>query len=154
VLERTEDAGVARIMLNRPDKRNCFNEPLVTAVFEPLDIVRSDRELKVLITKAAGPVYSSGLDRHFLRAMNSGPPRDWDRPSVTIQLAETHRVFPRVTTAQVHGYCLGGALGIMNVHDIVIAAEDAQLGMPEILSAASAGSSRAHCPTAVSRSRR
>ena len=33
--------------------------------------------------------------------------------------------------AQVHGYCLGGALGIMNCHDLVFAAEDAQLGMPE-----------------------
>jgi enoyl-CoA hydratase/carnithine racemase len=33
----------------------------------------------------------------------------------------------------VHGYCLGGALGIMNCHDLVYAAEDAQLGMPEIL---------------------
>jgi hypothetical protein len=38
-----------------------------------------------------------------------------------------------VTIAQVHGYCLGGALGIMNMHDIVVAADDAQLGMPEIL---------------------
>src|SRR5260370_13596125 len=35
--------------------------------------------------------------------------------------------------AQVHGYCLGGALGIMNCHDLVFAADDAQLGMPEIL---------------------
>jgi enoyl-CoA hydratase/carnithine racemase len=35
--------------------------------------------------------------------------------------------------AQVHGYCLGGALGIVNCHDLVFAAEDAQLGMPEIL---------------------
>jgi enoyl-CoA hydratase/carnithine racemase len=33
----------------------------------------------------------------------------------------------------VHGYCLGGALGIMNCHDLVIAAEDAQLGMPEVM---------------------
>jgi enoyl-CoA hydratase/carnithine racemase len=35
--------------------------------------------------------------------------------------------------AQVHGYCLGGALGIMNCHDLVIAADDAQFGMPEVL---------------------
>jgi len=39
--------------------------------------------------------------------MNSGASRDWDGPSLTIQLAETLRVFPRVTIAQVHGYCLG-----------------------------------------------
>jgi hypothetical protein len=34
VLERIEHAGVARIILNRPDKRNCLNAPLVTALFE------------------------------------------------------------------------------------------------------------------------
>jgi enoyl-CoA hydratase/carnithine racemase len=43
------------------------------------------------------------------------------------------RAFPRIVIAQIHGYCLGGALGIMNCHDLVFAAEDCQLGMPEIL---------------------
>jgi len=38
-----------------------------------------------------------------------------------------------VMIAQVHGYCLGGALGIMNCHDLVVCADDAQFGMPEIL---------------------
>jgi len=132
-LVRWEGAGVARIILSRPDKRNCLNAPLVTAFFEALDIIRPDRDLKVVITKGAGPVYSSGLDLNFLRSVNAGPPRDWDKPTLTIQLAEALRIFPRVTIAQVHGYCLGGALGIMNMHDIVIAADDAQLGMPEIL---------------------
>ena len=133
VLERLEDAGVARIVLNRPEKRNCLNAPLVTAFFGALDIIRPDRDLKVVITKGAGAAYSSGLDLNFLRSLNSSPPRDWDRPSPTVQLAEALRLFPRVTIAQVHGYCLGGALGIMNMHDLVIAADDAQLGMPEIL---------------------
>jgi enoyl-CoA hydratase/carnithine racemase len=133
VLERLADAGVARIVLNRPDKRNCLNGELVAAFFEALDIIRADRSLKVVVTKGAGPCYSSGLDLHFLRAISSGPPREWDRPTPTIQLAEALRVFPRVTIAQVHGYCLGGALGIMTMHDLVIAAANAQLGMPEIL---------------------
>jgi len=133
ILERLDDAGVARIILNRPAKRNCLNAPLVTAFFEALDIIRADRDLKTVITKGAGPVYSSGLDLTFLRAMGAGPPREWDRPSLTIKLAEALRIFPRITIAQVHGYCLGGALGIMNMHDLVFAAEDAQLGMPEIL---------------------
>jgi enoyl-CoA hydratase/carnithine racemase len=43
------------------------------------------------------------------------------------------REFPRVTIAQVHGYCLGGGLALMNSHDLVVAATNAQIGMPEIL---------------------
>ena len=132
-LERLADAGVARILLNRPDKRNALNGPLVEAWFASLDIIRADRELKVVITKGAGGVFSSGLDLHFLRSLKGGVNHDWDRPSPTIQLAEVLRVFPRITIAQVQGYCLGGALGIMNCHDLVFAADEAQLGMPEIL---------------------
>lgn len=133
ILDRLQDSGVARITLNRPEKRNALNEALVAAFFESLDIVRADRELKVVITRGAGPVYSSGLDLHFLRSVSSGELRDWDQPTPTVQLAEALRAFPRIMIAQVHGYCLGGALGIMNCHDLVFAAEDAQLGMPEIL---------------------
>src|SRR6516165_7795208 len=132
ILERLAGAGVARVVLNRPDKRNCLNEALVAAWFEALDIVRADRDLKAVITKGAGPCFSSGLDLHFLRKV-SEEPRDWDRPTPTVQVAEALRAFPRVVIAQVHGYCLGGALGIMNCHDLVFAADDAQLGMPEIL---------------------
>ena len=102
------------------------------AFFESLEIVRADRDLKVVVTRGAGPCFSSGLDLHFLKEANSAP-RDWDRPTPTIELAETLRAFPRIMMAQVHGYCLGGALGIMNCHDLVIAADDAQLGMPEVL---------------------
>jgi len=132
ILEQLADAGVARVILNRPDKRNCLNEALVAAWFDALDIVRADREIKAVITKGAGICFSSGLDLHFLRKV-SEEPRDWDRPTPTVQMAEALRGFPRIVIAQVHGYCLGGALGIMNMHDIVIAADDAQLGMPEIL---------------------
>ena len=52
ILERLEGAGVARIVLNRPDKRNALNGPLVTAYFEALEMVRDERDLKVVITKS------------------------------------------------------------------------------------------------------
>jgi enoyl-CoA hydratase/carnithine racemase len=133
ILERLADAGVARIVLNRPEKRNCWNRPLCLAFIQSLDLIRADKELKVVITKGAGTVYSSGLDLNFLREVSNGPLLDWDRPNLTIQIAEAIRAFPRIMIAQVHGYCLGGALGIMNCHDLVYAAADAQLGMPEIL---------------------
>ena len=133
ILERLEDAGVARITLNRPEKRNALNEPLVEAFFESLEIIRADREIKAVITRGAGKVYSAGLDLHFLRGISNAGLLDWDRPTPTVQLAEALRDFPRIMIAQVHGYCLGGALGIMNCHDLVFAADDAQFGMPEIL---------------------
>lgn len=132
VLERLDDSGVARVVLNRPDKRNCLNEALVTAWFTALDLIRAEPDVKAVITKGAGVCFSSGLDLHFLRQVSEAP-RDWDRPTPTVRMAESLRAFPRIVIAQVHGYCLGGALGIVNCHDLVFAADDAQFGMPEIL---------------------
>lgn len=133
VFDRLEDAGVARLTLNRPEKRNCWNEAMCDAFFESLELIRADKTIKAVITRGAGTCFSSGLDLNFLKGVSDGPLLDWDRPTPTIRLAEALRGFPRIMIAQVHGYCLGGALGIMNCHDLVFAAEDAQLGMPEIL---------------------
>lgn len=55
-LERMEDAGVARVVLNRPDKRNAQTGTLVQAFFEALEIIRADLELKVVITKGGRDV--------------------------------------------------------------------------------------------------
>jgi enoyl-CoA hydratase/carnithine racemase len=133
ILERLPDAGVARIVLNRPEKRNCWNRPMCLAFLESLEIIRADKSLKVVITKGAGVAFSSGLDLTFLREVSNGPLLDWDRPNLTIRIAEAVRNFPRIFIAQIHGYCLGGALGIVNCHDLVIAASDVQLGMPEVM---------------------
>ena len=132
-LERLKDSGVARIVLNRPEKRNAITEALMEAFIEALEIIRADRTIKVVITKGAGTAWSAGLDLRELHGLEHiSAQRDWDRPSLHTHLVETFRDFPRITIAQVHGYCFGGSMALMNVHDLVIAAEDAQIGMPEV----------------------
>src|SRR5262249_56001844 len=89
ILQRLADAGVARIILNRPDKRNCWNRELCLAFIAALEIVRENKELKVVITKGAGTVYSSGLDLTFLREVSNGPLLNWDRPTLPIHIPHT-----------------------------------------------------------------
>jgi enoyl-CoA hydratase/carnithine racemase len=132
ILERLEDAGVARICLNRPERRNALNDKLIDAFFAALEIIREDKELKIVVTKGNGPVFSSGLDLYYLRSVSQDL-RDWDRPSVTSSLMMALREYPRIMIAQVHGYVLGGALALMNMHDLVFASETVQIGMPEVL---------------------
>ena len=133
ILDALPNEGVARITLNRPDKRNCWNAGMCDAYLAALEMIRPDRSIKAVVTRGAGPVFSSGLDLTFLRDYNAGPLLDWDRPNPVVQVGEQIRQFPRIMIAQVHGYCLGGAIGIINAHDLIYAADDAQIGMPEIL---------------------
>ena len=132
LLEKMEDADVARITLNRPDKRNAQNLTMVQAFLDALEVIRGERELKVIITRGAGKSFSAGLDLHYLHDLDHEPLRDFDRPALTTHLVETMIDFPRITIAQVHGYAVGGSMALMNVHDLIVAADDAQIGMPEV----------------------
>jgi len=133
ILEKISGTGVAKIIFNRPHKRNALDAQLVKDIMGALEEIRADRQINVVFTKGNGPSYCSGLDLYYLRSLNEGPPEDWDRFSPTAIMFEAIRNFPKVTIAQVHGYCLGGGLALLNSHDLVIAAANAQIGMPEIL---------------------
>ncbi|HWP60582.1 MAG TPA: enoyl-CoA hydratase/isomerase family protein [Candidatus Acidoferrales bacterium] len=133
ILEKFADKKIATITLNRPEKRNAINQQMVDDMLAALEDIRADTAISVVVTKGNGPSYCSGLDLYYLRALTKAPPGDWDRHSPTRMLFDAVRNFPKVTIAQIHGYCLGGGLALMNSHDLVIAASNAQIGMPEIL---------------------
>jgi len=131
-LERLGD-GVGRLNFNRPQKRNALSQAMIGEILEALEEIRSDNEIRAVITRGLGPAYSAGADLNDLRALHEEPPRDWDRSHPNLMFYESFRNFPKVTIAQVHGYCLGAGLALMSAHDISIAAKTAKLGMPEIL---------------------
>jgi enoyl-CoA hydratase/carnithine racemase len=129
-LERLKGSGVARIVMNRPEKHNALTRQLIDAYLEALSEVRADKDLIAVITRGSGPSFSSGNDLKDLRDRGL---EDWDLSTPATRLYETVRTFPRITIAQGHGYCLGGALALLNAHDLAVAAVSAKIGMPEIL---------------------
>jgi len=95
--------------------------------------VRTDDAIRVVVTKGNGPSFGSGLDLYYLRSISEAPAADWERSSLPRTLSDRIREYPKVTIAQVHGYCLGHAMVNMCSHDLAFAAPTAQIGMPEIL---------------------
>jgi enoyl-CoA hydratase/carnithine racemase len=132
-LQRLPDAGVARIVLGRPEKRNALSHQLIAAYLEALEEIRADKDLLVAITVGSGSVFSAGLDLRDVAKFHAGSLEEWDRATPATRLYETVRTFPRIMIAQVHGYCLGGAVALLSAHDLAVAAADAQIGMPEII---------------------
>ena len=139
------NGNIAKITLNRPDKLNAF--PFyggITADFHAaLDEAEEDDDVKVVIIKAAGRAFSAGHDLEevgFVYGMGTGKTGE-RRPSQRIRLkidrhgfCENHRrlfLFPKVTIAQVHGFCIGEGLIVATCCDLTIAAEDAQIGHTE-----------------------
>ena len=132
VLERL-GGGVARISFNRPDKRNALSQAMTGEILDALEAVRTDPEVRVVVTRGNGPCYCAGADLKDLRTLHKEPPRDWDRSHPNMLFYESFRNYPKVTIAQVHGHCLGGGMALMTCHDIAIAADTAKIGMPEIV---------------------
>jgi len=129
-----EDCGsYAVITLNRPDKRNAMN----TAAQKRLQQLLRDNvgRYPVAIITGAGPAFCSGIDlkerRERLERGEAEP--EYSRQGHSwIETIEAIRVHPTVFIAAVNGYALGGGISLINVCDLAIAAEDAEIGMPEI----------------------
>lgn len=135
LLEKRYDDKVAVITLNRPEKHNALDGDILDGYIDALEEVRDDDGIQVVLTRANGPSFCSGMDLHYLKAFRAEyrPLYDWAKWKTPARLSLAVSDYPKLTVASVHGYCLGGGFSLMLAHDVVIAAEDAQMGMPEVL---------------------
>src|SRR5687767_14376983 len=62
ILVDRPEAGLARLTLNRPDKRNALNNVLRTELFAALEAADQDPDVRAIILRGAGPCFSSGYD--------------------------------------------------------------------------------------------
>ena len=127
--------AVAKITINRPEKRNALSRDAIREMLGAFEELRNDDSIAVVLTTGAGDVaYCAGRDLSEFPT-EGGRTRGTDRRSEprAYHLAEVIRTFPKVTIAAVNGYCLGGGITILLPHDLAIASDKAQFGLPEIM---------------------
>lgn len=128
----TVDDGVARLTINRPERRNALSWTVVSGLRQVLAALRDDPDVRVVVLTGAGDrAFCAGadlggmaegagyLDLHDARGALAGVFRDlWELGKPTI--------------ARVRGYALAGGMGLALACDLVLAADDAKFGTPEI----------------------
>ncbi|MGL6279436.1 MAG: enoyl-CoA hydratase/isomerase family protein [Gaiella sp.] len=126
-------SGAAWITLDRPDKLNALDAAMVAALAERLRQAAQDDAVKVVVLRGAGRAFSAGYD---LSEGGGSEPRsadDWhEELTRDVELTLQLWALPKPTIAAVHGWCLGGALDLAIACDMVVAAESARFGVPEI----------------------
>jgi trans-feruloyl-CoA hydratase/vanillin synthase len=128
----SEEDGIAWLTLNRPEKKNALSIALLAELAEILrDIADNDR-IRCIVTAGAGDSYSSGRDLYDMRGQ-SHRRRIRGGDGGVAEIVAIMRKLPQVTVASVKGWCLGGGLAMINGHDLVIAADTAKFGMPEVI---------------------
>lgn len=132
LVDRPAD-GVARLTLNRPEKRNAISTPLRAELIAALEAHDHDPDVRVSVIRGAGPCFSAGYDLGgdlmadppFHTAPGDGA---WSR-----QVSQGWFAFwdlAKPVIAQVHGYAIAGATELAQACDLVYVAEDARIGYP------------------------
>jgi enoyl-CoA hydratase/carnithine racemase len=122
--------GIAWLTLNRPEKLNALDRPTIRTLAASLDEVRERGDVRVVVTRGNGRAFCAGSDLADLAPLSPAEAADAEREHA--DACARFDVLPQPTIAMVHGYVLGGGLGLALYHDFRIAAESAILGMPEV----------------------
>ncbi len=121
---------IATIVVNRPEKRNALNGVVRRELVDALDLVRHEREVRVVVVTGAG-------EKAFIAGADIGEFAE-RTPIEQREAMEGRRVFeviadyPKPTIAMINGYALGGGCELALACDLRVAARSARLGQPEI----------------------
>ena len=125
--------GIERLVLNRPDVRNAFNEGMIAELTWWADSVSSDRSVRLVIIEGAGPVFCAGADLEWMGRMATfSREQNVDDAMEAARLFSTLDRLPAPVIGRVHGAALGGGAGLAAICDIVIAADNAVFGFTEV----------------------
>lgn len=124
--------GVARITIDRPDRRNAINPEVVRGIAAGLEDAEGDASVRaVVLTGSGDKAFCAGGDLGGMSEANGKVDEHFMRAEVG-ELFTKMRGSPLPIVARVNGHALAGGFGLMLACDLVIAVDDAQIGTPEV----------------------
>jgi len=124
---------IAYIELNRPEKRNALNPELVISLIDSFAKANQDQDVKVIVLKAKGDVFSAGADLGYLQQLQSNTYEENVADSSALKdLFYTIYTSPKAVIAQVEGHAIAGGCGLASVCDIVFSVPEAKFGYTEV----------------------
>src|SRR5215210_561155 len=130
-LQITSDGPVVRVVLNRPDVRNAFNEEVIAELSAWAATVASSGA-RVAVLSGAGKAFCAGADLAWMSKMVAYSREDNERDAMAMSAMFTALdTLPVPLIGRIHGAALGGGTGLAAICDIVVAAEDAVFGFTE-----------------------
>ena len=125
--------GVLTATLNRPEKKNAIDTAMIDALHATLERADLDAEVRVVALRGAGKDFCAGMDLNELLASADKTVEENRRVALRFgELFVRMRALPKPIVAVVQGRALAGGCGLATACDIVLAAESAQLGYPEV----------------------
>lgn len=127
------NGAVARITLNRPEKRNALSDTLIAGLKDALRRARTDDAVRVVMISGAGSDFCSGADLSVLQKVADSSIADNAADARSLMDVFTLiRELDVPVVAAVHGRALAGGCGLASACDLVLATTSARFGYPEV----------------------
>ncbi|MEZ5826136.1 MAG: enoyl-CoA hydratase-related protein [Geminicoccaceae bacterium] len=127
-----DERGVARLTLNRPDKRNALSAVMIDEIVEASARIGRDPEIRCVILEARGKVFCAGGDLEWMmqqiEADRSTRMREARRLAMMLQALD---MIPKPLVGRIHGDAFGGGIGLLAVCDHAVAADHCRFGLTE-----------------------
>ena len=133
VITQIDSRGIARVILNNPDKHNAFDDQMLIQLTEAFEAVATNSDVRIMLLQSEGKSFSAGADLGWMKRMA--------RYSYQQNLSDTHALaamlkalhqMPIPTIARVQGAAFGGALGLISCCDIAVASSKASFALSEV----------------------
>jgi len=137
------DNGVAKVLLNRPEKLNALSLPLQAELYECLQAADDDPAVRVITLRGAGRAFCAGYDvtppqtdedRRASEERRGNIRQDMHRLRKTARLMTSVFDLSKPVIAGIHGHVIAGGTDLALHCDMVIAADDANIGFPPVRS--------------------
>ena len=129
---QVDSRGVARIVMNRPEVFNAFNEQMISEITQAVQDCAADPAVRVIVLAGAGRNFSAGADIQWMKRA-AAESQEWNAADARRFAGMLHAIAscPKPTLARVQGVALGGGVGLICACDIAVAASDAKLAVSE-----------------------
>ena len=127
------EGGVARITLNRPEKRNALNDAVIAGIKKGLREAGNDEQVRVVVISGAGKDFCSGADLSALQKIaGASVAENSEDARSLLELFLLIRQLSVPVVAAVTGRALAGGCGLATACDLVLASVSARFGYPEV----------------------
>lgn len=133
LVRKLSSEGVLRLIMNRPEVHNAFDDQQAQRLIDALLAAGEDSRVRVVVLEGAGKSFSAGGDINYMRRMGGNSYEDNLTDARRLAtLMKTLNFLPKPTIARVQGAAMGGGAGLICCCDIAIGAPGARLALSEI----------------------
>jgi methylglutaconyl-CoA hydratase len=125
--------GIAVVTLNRPAKRNAFDELMIANLSEHFETLKGADHVRAVFIRGAGKTFCAGADIDWMKRGGERDEEDNQADALALARMLKHLYdLPQITVALVHGAAMGGGAGLVAACDVAVAVKSAKFRFSEV----------------------